>query len=76
MYNYTYHEIPIIIHNNSTNLDSLLLINCIGGIIYSVCSLFNINIDIIIQDRQYKYIFNIMLLFSSLEIIINIIFLK
>ena len=76
MYNHTYYEIPIIIHKNPTKVDPLVLIICIGTIIYSLCGIFNIDIDIIIQDRFNKYIFNMILLFSSLAIIINIIYIN
>jgi hypothetical protein len=74
MYNHTYYEVPIIIHKNPNKIDPLVLVICFGTIIYSLCGIFNIDIDIIIQDRFNKYIFNMILLFSSLVIIINIIY--
>ena len=76
MYNHTYYEVPIIIHKNPTKVDPLVLIICIGTIIYSLCGIFNIDIDFIIQDRFNKNIFNMILLFSSLAIIINIIYIN
>lgn len=75
MYNYTsnHHDIP---RNNPNKLEPIYLIISLGSIIYSLCGLFHIDINLIIINRDYKYIFNIVMLFSSIVIIVNIIYIN
>jgi hypothetical protein len=77
MYNYTYYDVPIIIYKNpTTKLDLIYLIISFGTIIYTFCNLFNVDIGMIIQNRNHKYIFNIILLFCSIIVIIHIIYIN
>ena len=70
MYNYTYYE-PLLIKNKPPNtIDKTLLLTCIGAIFYSLCAIYNIDPDAIIQNRRHKFIFNILLLmYSSISLI-------
>jgi len=73
-YNYTYYE-PILIYKPINNkLNPIFLIISIGLLIYTLLDIYHIDIDIIIQNRFYKNVFNMILLYSSLVGIIIIIY--
>ena len=66
---------PILIYNVINNkVNPIFLIISIGLLIYSLLDIYHIDIDIIIQNRFHKKIFNMILISSSLVGIIIIIY--
>jgi len=52
-------------------IDSDIIITCIGTLFYSLCNLFQIDINYIIQNRYHTMLFNLILFFCSLVSIIK-----
>ena len=71
MYNHTIIEYTIS-KNNFNFYEILSFITCLGAIIYSLCEILNININVFFQNRYYLYLFNYILLIASIISIINI----